>query len=114
MWDQRHELTDFAQLRPGQGLAEYALLLGLIVIGAFGSSVISASIGVFSLYVTHVQAYSGLASAWLIYWLGDSTGGHGARGYHPENRSDRRIARRRALRRGGQPWGAVGGRRGNC
>ena len=28
----------------------------------------------FSLYATGVQAYSGLASAWLIYWLGDSTG----------------------------------------
>jgi PAS domain S-box-containing protein len=48
--------------------------LGLIVLGAFGSAIISASIGVFSLYVTGVQAYSGLASAWLIYWFGDSTG----------------------------------------
>jgi PAS domain S-box-containing protein len=48
--------------------------LGLVVLGAFGSSIISASIGVFSLYATHVQAYSGLPSAWLIYWLGDSTG----------------------------------------
>ena len=48
--------------------------IGLIVIGAFGSATISASIGVWSLFVTHVQAYSGLPSAWLIYWLGDSTG----------------------------------------
>jgi integral membrane sensor domain MASE1 len=48
--------------------------LGLVVLGAFGSAILSASIGVFSLYTTHVQAYSGLASAWLIYWLGDSTG----------------------------------------
>ena len=48
--------------------------LGLILVGAFGSGCISASIGVFSLYATGVQAYSGLASAWLIYWLGDSTG----------------------------------------
>jgi PAS domain S-box-containing protein len=48
--------------------------LGLIVLGAFGSSILSASIGMFSLYATHVQAYSGLPSAWLIYWLGDSTG----------------------------------------
>jgi PAS domain S-box-containing protein len=48
--------------------------LGMIVMGAFGSAVLSASIGVFSLYITGVQAYSGLASAWLIYWLGDSTG----------------------------------------
>ena len=48
--------------------------LGLVVLGAFGSAILSASIGVFSLYATQVQAYSGLASAWLIYWLGDSTG----------------------------------------
>jgi PAS domain S-box-containing protein len=48
--------------------------LGLIVLGAFGSSILSASIGMFSLYATDVQAYSGLPSAWLIYWLGDSTG----------------------------------------
>jgi len=48
--------------------------LGLVVLGAFGSAIVSASIGVFSLYATHVQAYSGLASAWLIYWFGDSTG----------------------------------------
>ena len=48
--------------------------LGLVILGAFGSALISATIGVFSLYATHVQAYSGLASAWLIYWFGDSTG----------------------------------------
>ena len=48
--------------------------LGFVVLGAFGSAVLSASIGLFSLYATHVQPYSGLASAWLIYWLGDSTG----------------------------------------
>src|SRR5258707_5292185 len=35
---------------------------------------VSASVGVSVLYATHVQAYSGLGSAWLIYWLGDSTG----------------------------------------
>jgi PAS domain S-box-containing protein len=48
--------------------------LGLVVLGAFGSSILSASIGVFSLYHAGVQPYSGLPSAWLIYWLGDSTG----------------------------------------
>lgn len=49
--------------------------LGLIVFGSFGSAIISATIGVSVLYATHVQAYSGLGPAWLIYWLGDSTGG---------------------------------------
>jgi PAS domain S-box-containing protein len=48
--------------------------LGLVVVGALGSAMVSASIGLFSLYATGIQAYSGLGSAWLIYWLGDSTG----------------------------------------
>jgi PAS domain S-box-containing protein len=48
--------------------------LALIVLGAFGSATVSATIGVSVLYATHLQAYSGLSSAWLIYWLGDATG----------------------------------------
>ena len=48
--------------------------LALIVLGAFGSAFVSASIGVSVLNTDHVQAYAGLGSAWLIYWLGDSTG----------------------------------------
>ena len=48
--------------------------LALIVVGAFGSALVSSVIGVFSLYATGIQPYSGLPSAWLIYWLGDSTG----------------------------------------
>jgi PAS domain S-box-containing protein len=48
--------------------------LGFVVLGAFGGAILSASIGLFSLYATHQQAYSGLSSAWLIYWLGDATG----------------------------------------
>jgi integral membrane sensor domain MASE1 len=39
-----------------------------------GSALVSASIGVCVLYATGVQAYSGIGPAWLIYWLGDSTG----------------------------------------
>ena len=49
--------------------------LGLIVLGAFAGAMVSATIGVAVLYATHVQAYSGLGPAWLIYWLGDATGG---------------------------------------
>jgi len=48
--------------------------LGLIVFGAFGSAMVSASVGVSSLQATHVKAYFGAGSAWVIYWLGDSTG----------------------------------------
>jgi len=50
------------------------MLWGLIVFGAFGSATLSASLGVSALYATHVQAYDGLGPAWLIYYLGDSTG----------------------------------------
>ena len=49
-------------------------VLALIVLGALGSAMVSASIGVSVLYATRVQAYAGIGSAWLIYWLGDSTG----------------------------------------
>jgi signal transduction histidine kinase len=48
--------------------------LALIVLGAFASAALSASIGVSSLYATGLEAYAGLPSAWLIYWLGDATG----------------------------------------
>lgn len=48
--------------------------LALIVLGAFGSAVVSASIGIAVLYATHLQSYTGIGPAWLIYWLGDSTG----------------------------------------
>ena len=48
--------------------------LGLIVLGAFASAVLSSSIGIYSLYATGIQPYSGLTEAWLIYWLGDSAG----------------------------------------
>src|SRR5882762_9821865 len=65
-------LFRIAKFRPS--LARLRDALALIVLGAFGSALVSASIGVSVLYATHVQAYSGLGSAWLIYWLGDSTG----------------------------------------
>jgi signal transduction histidine kinase len=48
--------------------------LGLIVVGAFGSALLSSSIGTFSLYAARIQPYSSLRSAWVIYWLGDATG----------------------------------------
>lgn len=48
--------------------------LGLIGPGAFGSALVSSSIGILSLYATGVQPYSGIGAAWSIYWLGDSTG----------------------------------------
>src|SRR5215467_1705481 len=49
-------------------------VLLLIVVGAFGSAIISSSVGVFVLYGSGMHSYSGLASAWLIYWMGDAAG----------------------------------------
>lgn len=46
----------------------------LIVIGAFGSALVSSSIGTWVLYKAHITPYAGLASAWLVYWMGDSAG----------------------------------------
>jgi PAS domain S-box-containing protein len=48
--------------------------LGLILLGALGSALISSLIGTVVLYATHITPYEGLASAWFIYWLGDGTG----------------------------------------
>ena len=48
--------------------------LAMIVLGAFGSALISSGIGIASLYIAGIQAYEGLPSGWLIYWLGDATG----------------------------------------
>ncbi len=48
--------------------------LALVVLGALGSALVSASIGISVLYATQVRAYSGMGSAWFIYWLGDATG----------------------------------------
>jgi PAS domain S-box-containing protein len=48
--------------------------LGLIAFGAFGSSVVSASIGTSVLYAVHGRGWSGFGKAWVIYWLGDSIG----------------------------------------
>jgi PAS domain S-box-containing protein len=64
-----HHIADF---RPS--LSRLSDALSLIVLGGFASAVVSASLGVTVLYATHVQAYSGLGRAWLIYWLGDATG----------------------------------------
>jgi len=48
--------------------------LHLVVLGALVSPIVSASLGVLVLFAAGVQAYSGAGAAWLIYWLGDSTG----------------------------------------
>ncbi len=49
-------------------------VLWLIFYGALCSTMVSASIGVTVLFATHVHPWSGIGSAWLIYWLGDAMG----------------------------------------
>ncbi len=48
--------------------------LALVLLGGLGSATVSATIGTFVLHSSKVHPYSGVGSAWLIYWLGDSTG----------------------------------------
>ena len=65
-------LRRFANFDPG--LSRLRDALALIVLGAFGSAILSASIGLSSLYAAGRVPYAGLPEAWLIYWLGDATG----------------------------------------
>jgi PAS domain S-box-containing protein len=65
-------LRRFAHFDPG--LSRLRDALALIVLGAFGSAILSASIGLSSLYAANRVPYAGLLEAWLIYWLGDATG----------------------------------------
>jgi len=55
-------------------LSRLADVIGLMVLGAIGSAIVSASFGVSTFYAAHVRGWSGFGSAWLVYWLGDSTG----------------------------------------
>ncbi len=49
-------------------------MLYLIFYGAMCSTLVSASIGVTVLFETRVHPWSGVGTAWLIYWLGDAMG----------------------------------------
>ena len=49
-------------------------VLGLIVLGAFGGTAISATVGTGVLSLTHVAPWSGVGAAWLMWWLGDAMG----------------------------------------
>src|SRR5216684_2308290 len=49
-------------------------VLQLIALGALASPLVSASIGVATLFASHVQPWSAMPRAWFIYWLGDAMG----------------------------------------
>ncbi len=49
-------------------------VLGLMAFGAAIAPMIAASVGATTLLLTHVRAWSGFTSAWLVWWLGDAMG----------------------------------------
>jgi len=49
-------------------------LLGLMALGAAVAPMIAASVGVTTLLLTHVRAWSGFGTAWQVWWLGDAMG----------------------------------------
>ena len=48
--------------------------LHLVLVGAFLSPVVSASLGITVLYLAGIEPYAHISHAWLIYWMGDGTG----------------------------------------
>lgn len=49
-------------------------VLGLIILGAFCGTAVSATIGTSTLFLTGVNAWSSSASSWRVWWLGDAMG----------------------------------------
>src|SRR4029077_5620351 len=49
-------------------------VLGLMALGAALATMIAASVGVTTLLLTHVRAWSGFTTAWQVWWLGDAMG----------------------------------------
>ena len=49
-------------------------VLGMSILGAFCGTAVSATVGAGVLFLTGVSAWSGFASAWLMWWLGDAMG----------------------------------------
>jgi len=49
-------------------------VLGLMALGAAVAPMIAASVGVITLLLTHVRAWSGFSTAWQVWWLGDAMG----------------------------------------
>lgn len=49
-------------------------VFGLLALGAAIAPIIAASVGVTTLLLTHVRAWSGFGPAWQVWWLGDVMG----------------------------------------
>ncbi len=55
-------------------LARVKDVLSLVIFSAIFSTMVSATIGVTSLCLGHVQLWTAYHSLWMIWWLGDATG----------------------------------------
>jgi PAS domain S-box-containing protein len=49
-------------------------VLGMSILGALGGTAVSATIGAGVLFLTGVHAWSGFASTWFMWWMGDAMG----------------------------------------
>jgi sigma-B regulation protein RsbU (phosphoserine phosphatase) len=49
-------------------------VVGLVILGAFCGTAVSATIGTSTLFLTGVNAWSSSASTWRVWWLGDAMG----------------------------------------
>jgi integral membrane sensor domain MASE1 len=49
-------------------------VLGMSILGALCGTAVSATVGTGVLFLTGVKSWSGFASAWLMWWLGDAMG----------------------------------------
>jgi PAS domain S-box-containing protein len=62
----------FTNCRPSFGRLRD--VLGVMAFGAAIAPMVAASVGVTTLLVTHVRAWSGFGTAWQVWWLGDAMG----------------------------------------
>jgi PAS domain S-box-containing protein len=65
-------LRQFPRFQPS--LTRLRDVLGMSILGAFCGTAVSATVGAGVLFLTGVNAWSGFASAWLMWWLGDAMG----------------------------------------
>ena len=66
-------LQRYAQFHPA--LARLRDVVALVVIGAFFSPMISATIGVASLWLGGARSLEGISETWRAWWLGDALHG---------------------------------------
>jgi PAS domain S-box-containing protein len=64
----------FRRFRIDPGLATVGAVLAFVALGAFVATMTSATVGVLTLAVAHVQPWSRFSPLWFDWWLGDALG----------------------------------------